>query len=179
MKSEFEYLETMLEEFLNKDYVIERLYVIDSMDITGWEIWFQIEFSFFLANHESEPEWYREYLFAIDARKDKLRSYAKPDFLIRKKGWARDRYAALEVKLHPSATSCVSNVLADFDKVRKIRNSEIDLRSYWGLGFCRERDLAAVESIIDDKSYEKGYDLSPNYRVVRNIHDTAFSYFII
>ncbi|KDM93561.1 hypothetical protein [Photobacterium galatheae] len=179
MRSEFDYITDMLKDFFEQKHIKDRLNVIDLMDITGWEVWFQIEFSYFLSIHESEPEWHRELSFSVDARKEKIKHHVKPDFLIRKKGWALEKYAALEVKLHRSPVSCVSNVLSDFDKVRKIKRSEIDLRSYWGLGICKEHDVVYIEDIIQEKAHDRDYHIRPSRRVVSIIDNTPFSYFII
>jgi hypothetical protein len=43
--------------------------VIDKQFITGWEIWFQIEFAIFLSKHSDVGSWEREQPYKVDGRK--------------------------------------------------------------------------------------------------------------
>lgn len=138
MKEDFSYLSLLIKEFFSSEHIIERLNLIYKDErISGWEIWLQIEFSHFLATHNSEPEWYRESPLKFDRRKEKEKSYFCPDFLIRKKGWTRESYVALEIKQHPIPASCIRNMRSDIDKVSKMRISELNIRTMWVLGIFK------------------------------------------
>ncbi|MFA7832763.1 hypothetical protein HQK30_12730 [Aeromonas hydrophila] len=179
MKVDFDYINSLLTEFFNQQHIIDQLYIIDEMNISGWEIWIQIELSCFLSKHHSEPEWKREQKLIVDGRKEKDKFHVKPDFLLRKKGWALEKYAALEIKIHPSVSSCIHNIFSDFNKVRKIRRSAIDLRSYWGLGICKETDTSYISDVIKEKAPLANYNISKSISKVANIHNTAYSYILI
>ncbi|MEO9332444.1 hypothetical protein ABI260_09105 [Pseudomonas guguanensis] len=175
-QSDFEYISELLEDFFKQRELRKSFRIIFDREITGWEIWFQIEFARFLADHSSEPEWGREYSFQFDYRRESTRSFLKPDFIIRKKGWAKDRYVALEIKQHAKLGNCVSNMIGDLSKVAKMRKSEIDLRSYWALGiFQTDLDLD-VETVVTTKLQESGLEYHPSVSSMNKISRTPYSY---
>lgn len=176
---DFEYIDTLVLEFLGRKQLRKSFEVIAENEITGWEIWFQIEFARFLADHPDCPEWQRERRFEFDYRRERTRSYLKPDFIIRKKGTARDRFIALEVKQHVQLGNCVVNMLADLTKVGRIRSSQLDLRSYWALGIFQHSDHDDPLEVIQTKLTE--YDLVYHHSLtkVRKIGYTRYSYALL
>lgn len=78
-QADFGYMYTLLEDFFKRSNIRSALRVIADQTITGWEVWFQVEFARFLAEHESEPEWGHEYAVQYGWRKEKHRYYFKPD----------------------------------------------------------------------------------------------------
>ena len=176
---DFRYLSGLVKEFLAKKSLRAAFRVIGERSITGWEVWFQVEFARFLADHPDQPEWYRELRFEFDYRRERSRSYLKPDFVIRKKHAALDRYMALEIKQHAQAGNCVANMVADLSKVGRIRQSQIDLRSYWALGIFRADEDDDPFATIEAKLAE--YDL-PFYQgltAVDSIGATGFAYALL
>lgn len=137
---DFQFIKSLVTKFVGRKSFESALCVIGANQITGWEVWFQVEFARFLAEHEDQPEWKREVRFEFDYRREKHGWYLKPDFLIRKKGAAVDRFIALEIKQHTQLGNCLSNMISDLAKVRKIRRSAVDLRSYWALGIFQAAD---------------------------------------
>ena len=173
---DFEYVSELLEMFFKRRRLQSAFKVIAAQEITGWEIWFQVEFARFLAEHESEPEWWREYPFAFDYRMEKERIFLRPDFVIRKKHWATDRYLALEIKQHLQLGNCITNMISDLKKVAKIRKSEIDLRSYWALGIFQTDDEIDLPELIESKMSGTALSYHESRTAISYIPGTVFSY---
>ncbi|MDL0433993.1 hypothetical protein QPM17_22895 [Marinobacter sp. TBZ242] len=95
MSQDFDYLTELTEDFFRQRRVGRSLRIIEESEITGWEVWFQVEFAHFLSQHLTEPEWWREWSLDYDRRMEKGRTFCRPDFIIRKKGWRQESYAAL------------------------------------------------------------------------------------
>ncbi|MDK2124377.1 hypothetical protein [Parachitinimonas caeni] len=175
MQADFDYLCTLIHEFFSQEYIPQRFKVINDYNITGWEIWFQVEFSHFLASHISEPEWWREYKLGFDRRSEKNRLHFRPDFLIRKKGWRVDAYAVLEVKQNPSMVSCITNMQKDMEKVSKMKRSEIDMRSFWALGIFKANPEDDLKIIAGEYFPE-----SPSRLIkAEHIENTNFAYLLV
>ncbi|NCE87017.1 hypothetical protein [Pseudomonas sp. Q1] len=175
-QSDFEYMHSLLNDFFKKPDIRSALRVIQEQEITGWEIWFQVEFARFLSEHISEPVWEREYAVEFDYRREKMRYFFKPDFIIRKKHWPRDRYAALEIKQHFQLGNCLTNMVADLAKVAKIRKSELDLRSIWALGIFTYDPEVDVRAMVEDKLNGVGQPYHETRTVTARIPRTPFSY---
>ncbi len=84
-QADFDYISELLDAFFKQPALRKSFRIICEREITGWEIWFQIEFARFLAEHPAMPEWERERAFQFDYRRESVRSFLKPDFIIRKK----------------------------------------------------------------------------------------------
>jgi hypothetical protein len=175
-QADFEYMHGLLKDFFKRPNIRSALRVIDQQEITGWEIWFQVEFARFLAEHISEPVWERECAVEFDYRREKLRYFFKPDFIIRKKHWARERFVALEIKQHTQLGNCLTNMVADLAKVAKIRKSELDLRSIWALGIFPHDQEADVREMIEAKLEGVGETYYEARTATERIPRTAFSY---
>ena len=175
-RADFEYMTELLHELFNRPSLQSAFKVITDQEITGWEIWFQVEFARFLAEHSSEPEWHREQSLEFDYRMEKQRYYFKPDFIIRKKHWALDRYVALEIKQHLHLGNCISNMVTDLAKVAKVRKSELDLRSFWALGIFQTDDGTDMADLIESKLANSGQPYYESRTKIAAIPGTAFSY---
>jgi hypothetical protein len=178
MSVEFDYLKELTEEFFSTAHIRQSLNIIYTREITGWEIWLQIELSRFLSQHESEPEWYREEEHDYDRRMEKGKSFLKPDFLIRKKGWKKYSYFALELKQHREAANCISNMKKDMARVEKIKQSSVDLRNYWVLGVYLRKPKTEIKELILDALDSHGYEYDDSVIVNKYIPKTKFGYCI-
>lgn len=176
MKADFQYINELVFEFLSQKEIAKSLDLIDKQEISGWEIWFQVEFSKFLSGHNSEPVWGRELSFEFDYRKERERGFFKPDFLIRKKGWRKESYTALEVKQHRNAATCIANMMKDLVKVSKIRASELDLRTYWALGLFQTEPTQDPWQLIYEKSNLTNVEIIRPCCVVQPIKGTNYTY---
>ena len=108
LNRDFDHLSTLLHLFFEREDICQKLNIIDQNNITGWEVWFQVEFANMLCS--TDHEWWREQALSCDMRKKPERPTLRTDFLLRKKGWAQDSYIALEIKQNRDATSCVKNM---------------------------------------------------------------------
>lgn len=173
---ELGYLEKLAQDFFGDEKVSDAFEMIDDYSITGWEKWFQIEFSRFLINHDSEPEWWREWPAEFDGRREKAKKSCRPDFVIRKKGWRRDSYAVLEVKQHPQPGQCVNNMVVDLKKMEKIRRSSLDSRGFWVLGIHRWNSEKEMRELIEKKLGSAGFLDRYNDVVVKPINNSNYGF---
>ncbi|ATD64711.1 hypothetical protein ACFPVS_04740 [Neisseria weixii] len=121
LKKDFEFLKEVLTEFCERQEFIDRLNTIEKTEITGWEIWLQVEFALFLQEHKRVAEWKREIRHSLDMRKSDYWNNASIDFYIRQKQ-ARS-FIPLEIKQNRNASSCIKSMSDDIKKFRNIKNS--------------------------------------------------------
>lgn len=175
--SDFEFSKSILEKFFSQTKIQKSLDIIFENDITGWEIWLQIEFATFLTiEYGDEIEWYREYEILTDGRKEKLRKKVSADFIFRRKGFKRDSYIVLEFKQNPSPKSCFSNMLKDVDKIEKVKVSDIDMRNFWVVGIhCKDRmTKAEIKKYIRENCEFVGDDIYTKFISNTNYAFTIF-----
>lgn len=156
MISDSAYILDILEQFFKDKEIKKKFQIIQNSNITGWEIWLQIEFAYFLNRLEGSPEWYRESSYEYDRRKEKIKLRLKPDFLIRKKGWKLDQYIALEFKQDMKPVSCLKKMLVDIDKCSKVKKSNDNIRSVWTLGIFYTENISEVEEKFSKVLAEHG-----------------------
>lgn len=176
---DFAHLTSLLELFFKRKDIRDKLNIIDQHNISGWEVWMQIEFANLLTS--TEHEWWREYTLNCDLRKNPERRSVRPDFLLRKKGWTQESYIALEMKQNIDSTSCVKNMVSDLVKTAKIKNSEIELRSFWTLGITRTIEQERLDYLID-KYLDGKYYLTKSrnkHVLLKEINNTPFCYIVI
>ncbi|SFX31140.1 hypothetical protein [Marinospirillum alkaliphilum] len=176
MSADFEYLSELTEDFFRQRRVGRSLAIIEDQAITGWEVWFQIEFANFLSQHESLPEWWREWPVELDRRKEKGQTFCRPDFIIRKKGWRKESYAALEVKQHPDAAACFSNMMKDIKKISKVRVSSLDIRTSWVLGIHKRKSKTELQNLILSRFKSAGMEPPSDNLLIRYISGSNFAY---
>ncbi len=178
MQRDFDFLKGLIADFFAKTNLQRGLQIINEQGITGWEVWLQVEFAYFLSQHEAEAEWWRETIIAFDGRKESEKMYFKPDFLLRKKGWRKESYAALEMKQHPDAASCINNLLKDIVKVSKIKKSELDLRTYWALGVFLRDNKSELKDKLFEKALIAGVEIHESMLDIKYIKNTNYAYII-
>jgi len=177
MKKDFKFIVDLIDDFTSQDNIIERLNIIENKNITGWEIWFQVEFASFLSNHSDIGNWFRECSFAIDGRKDKNKNKMLVDFLIRKKNHKRESYIALEIKQNKSIDSCISKMIEDIIKVKKRVPSSTELRSFWSIGIHPYKNIDEIRYKIEKKQEEKQFTLD-KFIEIQQIRNTNFAFTI-
>jgi len=178
MRRDFNYLHTLVSAFFSKRHIQKGLNIIRTSEISGWEGWLQVEFAYFLSEHDSGPEWWREWPVEYDYRKEKDRWFLRPDFIIRKKGWKTESYVALELKQHPEAGSCLNNMMADVAKVSKARKSELDIRSFWVLGVTEKEPKNEIRHKMFTRAQEKEVELIDDCVAIRFIPNTEYAYML-
>lgn len=176
MKRDFEYMSGLIEGFFKQARIGGSLRIIKEQEITGWEVWLQIEFAYYLSKLESPPEWWREYSVDFDRRMEKLRGFCRPDFIIRKRGWREDRYAALEMKQHPDAGHCYNNMMVDIIKMGKAKASSLDIRSLWVLGVHDRRSKPELREMVEKRFSDNGFDPPGDHVLIKYIPRCDFAY---
>jgi hypothetical protein len=67
---DFDFTVELFDNFFSQKRIQKRLSIIREKGITGWEIWWQIEFATYLSTKdESLSEWYREWEYPLDRRR--------------------------------------------------------------------------------------------------------------
>jgi len=178
MKKDFQFVESTMQEFFEQEEIQTKLNQILEHDLTGWEIWLQIELALFLKKQPGIAESYRECTYTIDRRKTKKKYSIAVDFLIRRKNYTKDYFIGIEIKQNQSAISCISNMLDDATKVANIRGSEDDMRSLWNVGIHPEFDSTELKREIERLSVEKDVELVKNCLSIKKIPNTEFSFTI-
>lgn len=178
MKQDFKFITELADQFFSRKHIRDRLKHIEYNEITGWEIWFQIEFSVFIDSHFEVAEWWREYPYSIDRRSARHRKNMIIDFVFRKKRAALDQYIALEIKQNQVMSSCIRGMVEDVCKVWLVRNSENDLRSMWCLGIHTSASKEETYMCIEKYADEFGVELPASVRLTNEIKGTGLSYTI-
>ncbi|MEJ5034777.1 hypothetical protein WH243_16295 [Acinetobacter sp. MYb177] len=178
MSKDHEYILDVVAKFFKEKEIKKKFQIIQDSNITGWEIWLQIEFAYFLNGFDDQPEWYREFSYEYDRRKEKIKLKLKPDFLIRKKGWKLDEYMALEFKQDVKPVSCLKKMLLDLDKYTKVRKSNNNLRSIWTLGIFYAEDIDAVQDKFSKVLVDHGYYKLENL-VIEQINKTNYWFVLL
>ena len=178
MRDDFLYLSGLIDEFFRGVKVGRALSIIEDQGITGWETWFQVEFAYFLSSHDSDPEWYREWPVELDRRMEKNRYFCRPDFILRKKGWRKESYVALEMKQHPEPTVCISNMIKDVEKLYKAKTSSLDIRTFWVLGVHKRKDKTELREIILSKLNKASIEIDEKLLITKFIANSNYSYTI-
>lgn len=177
MNQDFDYVAQLVNGFFTQQRVGRSLQLIEEYEITGWEVWFQVEFAHFLSQHESQPEWERERSIDYDHRMEKERNFCRPDFIIRKKRWRKESYTLLEVKQHPEAGTCLSNMIKDVKKISKIKESSLDVRGYVVLGIHRRQKKGELRELIESRFKAENMKPPPKKNVlVRYIPGSNYAY---
>lgn len=183
LKRDFDYLRELVQDFFSQPYISDKLQLISDIDITGWEIWFQVEFSFFLKQHSSKVDWKREHKIPFDLRKEKSKKNMCIDFFIRKKGWKKDHYLLLEVKQHKDAGTCMNAMLDDLIKLNKMRPTNLqEARSFWMLGIFSKNIEQSIEDInqkLQDRLTKREISLNPDMILISEIEKTNYTFLIL
>jgi len=176
LKRDFEFVSLLLEQFFTLPHINERLKLIESKKITGWEIWLQVEFSVFIEAHVEVAFWEREFQYSIDRRSARHRQHMAIDFVFRKKHSALEQYIALEVKQNSSVKSCIRGMMEDTCKVSLVKGSENDLRSMWTLGIHPFVDGDELLDIINGYAEQYNVGLLQNCIATKPIKETKLAY---
>ncbi|MEZ8051320.1 MULTISPECIES: hypothetical protein [Vibrio] len=177
---DFDFVASLANKFFRQTHIQKRLKLIEEKPITGWEIWFQVEFSVFLESQKSEDIawWDREFQYSIDRRKANHREYMAIDFVFRKKRSVLGQYIALEIKQNTNVSSCIRGMMEDTCKVSLVKGSHDDLRSMWTLGIHPVIDNNALMNTIKEYSESFNVELIRSCIVTEPIKQTNLAYTI-
>ncbi|OTG78990.1 hypothetical protein B9T33_13580 [Acinetobacter sp. ANC 5054] len=178
LNGDFEFLSEVFENFFKQKYIRERLNAIEQNNITGWEIWLQVEFSFFLEEQENVMEWQREVACNLDKRIVKLKDKGIIDFWIREKNKSKETMIAVELKQASSAQSCITAMVKDLNKFNSLKPSEHSfIRSFWCVGVHRTVEESTCIAYINQN--KQGYEFNQNHLFSKPIKGTKFSFTIL
>ncbi len=165
LKKDLNFLKIMIEEFFSKKQLKDKLKKFPALELSGWEIWLQVEFLLFLSENERVAEVYREQRCALDGRKSKFKYDCAIDFLIREKN--AQSYIPLEIKQNRSAAQCIRNMKKDIEKYERIKKSDSYTdRSVWCLGIHKSVQRDYLEDLIE---------FDPNYMFIYEIKGTEYT----
>jgi len=172
---DFDFTVKLFDNFFSQKRIQKRLNIIREEEITGWEIWWQIEFATYLSTKdESLSEWVREWEYPLDKRRG-TSNKMYIDFVVRQKYAKKGRYIALELKQHLYIKNCIKNMLKDTDKVFSMRKSASDIRSFWNIGIYQEKTMEDEE--IQEMIFEH-INTNENFIQTKKIQNTNFYYTI-
>jgi hypothetical protein len=89
-----------------------------------------------------------------------------------------ESYAALEMKQHPDAVACIGNMMTDFIKVSKMRESELDLRTYWALGVFQKEQKSFVRETLFQKAESANVLIEEDLLQLRVVPNTNYAYLL-
>lgn len=173
-KHGFDFVVSLMDGFVKQPTIIEKLNMIHSNKITGWEIWFQVEFASYLTDHTSIAEWKREKEFRVDRRKVSGRTKVIVDFVVRQKYAKKKNYIALELKQHNSMATCLKKMQEDIGKIYIALKSDTSFRSFWNIGIHKSEALDKM----DAKLKQIEHKLLRNCIKVQIIEETEFAFTI-
>ena len=183
-KRDFNFTVNLFENFFKRKKIqkkfkkFTKLKELHDIEITGWEIWWQIEFALYLFNNDTVSWWEREWRYPFDKRMSN-KNEMSIDFLVRQKGTKLGKYIALELKQHIDAKKCVLGMLEDIDKVHSMRQSASDIRSYWNIGIYkytkdREDEQEMIKKIILEYIEYNGSSKAEDFIKIFQIGKTEF-----
>ena len=178
IKDDFKFVVEIIKSFFEQEDIKRRIQLIEDKSITGWEIWLQVEIAVYLEDHKLVKDMFREYQYRVDRRKTKEKSYMAIDFIFRKKGAARDKYIALEIKQNRSTSSCLRGMMVDINKISLVKNSEDDIRSMWSLGIHPLEDSDELKEKVNQYAFDFDIGLEENCFHTQKINQSNLAFTI-
>lgn len=175
MRRDYEFVVNLFYGFFQQKRIQNTLNLMFENEITAWETWFQIEFSYYLHTNKKAniSEWDREVLYSTDKRRTNQK-LMYVDFVVRQKGSKKEEFIAVEVKQDLCHRNCIRKMLQDVDKFDTMKHSEDDIRSFWCLGIHqRVENKNEVYNLIE--GYNDG-DYSLRYYETKFIPRTNFAF---
>ena len=179
VNGDFEFLANLFDKFFSQKSIRDRLNLIEGKNITGWEIWLQVELAFFLDVQENVMDWMREVPCSTDRRVEKLKAKGIIDFWLREKNKSTETMIAIELKQAKVAKSCITAMIKDLNKFHSLKPSEQNcIRTFWCVGIHPqvEEDETCIQYINDNKD---GYEFNQNHILSKKIKGTSFSFTIL
>lgn len=178
LNGDFDFLSQIFEQFFQQKRIRDSLNLIDKNNVTGWEIWLQVELSFFLEQQEHVMEWRREVSCSLDKRIEKLKDKGIIDFWIREKNKSTKTMIAVELKQANSAKSCITAMVKDLNKFNSLKPGEYYyIRTFWCVGVHKKvQESTCIDYINANK---EGYEFNQSHLLSKEIKGTNFSFTIL
>ncbi len=172
LNGDFKFLCGLFDKFFSQAKIKKQLNIIDETNITGWEVWFQVELALFLNECDNVPIWMREVPCMTDKRRNKIKNKGIIDFYLREKNKSTNKMIALELKQIKSIKSCITAMNKDIDKFNSLKQKErVFVRSFWCVGIHQ----SIGEQINDIRN---SYEFKQPHLLSKEIKKTKFSYTI-
>ncbi|EFX28128.1 hypothetical protein EC5905_0134 [Escherichia coli 5905] len=81
LNRDFDHLSTLLHLFFEREDICQKLNIIDQNNITGWEVWFQVEFA-----QQTMNGGVNKHFPVICAKNLSARHYAQISYYVKKAG---------------------------------------------------------------------------------------------
>ncbi|QYK07880.1 hypothetical protein [Shewanella mangrovisoli] len=176
VKNDFQFINELAVNFFGQKHIIERLKLIETNKLTGWEVWLQVEFAMFLETQLLVDEWFREFQYSMDKRISKNQKFMAIDFLIRKRHARLEQFIALEIKQNLSAASCIAGMMKDVCKISQVKRSEDDIRTMWSLGVHPFLPHIQLEALVNQYAKNYGVKLVSGCISTTPISKTKFAF---
>lgn len=177
MKQDFEFIKRITSDFFSQESVKDTLRHIKEWEIYGWENWVQVEFAKFCNHHPEISNSGREIRYELDKRVSKDKFICSIDLFIRQKH--KHSSMGVEFKQKRLASACIRAMFDDYEKIRKIKYSQYDLRSVWFVGIHPKDPHKNIDTLITRNMERTGIDIDTNFIFSQEIDGTGFSVTII
>ena len=161
-KEDFEFTIDLIASFFNQQKIQKKIKDIDSIQLTGWENWIQVEFAIHLSKNDKLSFFEIEDKFPLDKRKSDNHTSSRIDVVFRRKNFSKDKIIGLEIKQKESLNACISGMIEDYKKINKLK-SKNDYREsmrccfFFGVFHSMENPIS-IENDIRKKLDKNGIE---------------------
>lgn len=177
---DFHFVRDHLSDFFDRGSVQRALDLIDDVEITGWEKWWQVEFASWLAEQDGVGDWVMEEVFLTDLRRNSGKDSIAIDIGFRLKGYSSSEMLFLELKQNSDWRKCVENMLRDFEKVECAQTHSVEnklrIRSFFVAGIPpailrRRKCTTTFRSVLRNWIFQSSADISSrsSFRGLRSV----------
>lgn len=153
--------------FFDNDRVKEALEKIHSFGVSGWEKWWQVELSLFLAHADDRiAEWDMEHPFDTDRRTRLVQDRMALDIGFRLKRQSKDYWYFVELKQANDFKVCIDRMCKDADKVLSAKKRSFDglgIRYIACAGVFLDADEGEVEEYLHASCEQYGLEIDGFY----------------
>ena len=177
MKKDFDFTAQLMNEFFDQNHIQERFKLIQECEISGYEIWLQVEVAAFFNAHSLVADWKREVEYSIDRRVMKHRNRALVDLIFRKKHSSTDKWIGLEIKQNQNLSACLRGIMEDTLKLNAVKDSEDNLRCFWSLGVFQASNENVHDKLMNSAN-SHNFELPKNCFQHHKIGDSGYEYLV-
>lgn len=180
-EDDFLFVRDHLSEFFDRGSIKRSLDLIDEVGITGWEKWWQVEFSSWLSEHDGVGDWVMEEVFLTDLRRNSKKDNIAIDIGFRLKGFSSTEMLFLELKQNADWRRCIDNMLLDVEKVDCAQKYSVDnriaIRNFFVVGVypTGETSKKEVHDYVQERADDFGVEVERAHVFTKFIQNTPFS----
>lgn len=180
-EDDFCFVRDHLSDFFDKGSIKRSLDLIDEVEITGWEKWWQVEFASWLAEHDGVGDWVMEEVFLTDLRRNSKKDSIAIDIGFRLKGFSSSEMLFLELKQNSDWRKCIDNMLLDVEKVECSQAYSVEngvaIRNFFVVGVYPTGDTSKkeVHDYIEERAKDFSVEVERAYIFTKFIQSTPFS----